>query len=203
MKGRFNWNRRTTESLKQAADFLKQAIEKDPHYALAYAGLAETYALFTAYSVGSTKDSMPQAKAAAQRALELDDSLAAPHATLGLYLIEYEWDRIGGEREFRAIELDPNYATARQWFATDVLAAAKRFDEALAELRRAEELDPLSPIIGTNLGNTLVNARAVMMRRWHNTNSRPKFCIRSPGFGRGLWLKRNVSGSHPRNAESI
>lgn len=160
LKGRFNWNRRTTESLKQAADFFKQAIGKDPNYALAYSGLAETYGLFSAYSVGLTKDSMPQAKASAQRALELDDSLAAPHATLGMYLIQYEWDRVGGEKEYRrAIELDPNYATAHQWFATDVHAAAKRFDEALAELRRAEELDPLSPIIGTNLGDTLVNAR--------------------------------------------
>jgi TolB-like protein/Tfp pilus assembly protein PilF len=160
LKGRFSWNKRTTVSLKQAADFFKQAIEKDPNYALAYSGLAETYALFTAYSVGSTKDSMPQAKAAAQRALELDDSLAAPHATLGAYLIQYELDRVGGEKEYRrAIEIDPNYATAHQWFATDVLASAKRFDEAIAELRRAEELDPLSPIIGTNLGDTLVNAR--------------------------------------------
>ena len=160
LKGRFNWNRRTTESLKQAADFFKQAIEKDPNYALAYSGLAETYALFSAYSVGLPKDSMPQAKAAAQRALELDDSLAAPHATLGAYLIQYEWDRVGGEKEYRrAIEMDPNYATARQWFASDVLASTKRFDEALMELRRAEELDPLSPIIGTNLGDTLVYAR--------------------------------------------
>jgi tetratricopeptide (TPR) repeat protein len=160
LRGRFNWNRRTTESLIQAADFFKQAIEKDPNYALAHSGLAETYGLFTAYSVALSKDSMPQAKAAAQRALELDDSLAAPHATLGMYLIQYEWDRVGGEREYRrAIEIDPNYATAHQWFATDVLSSTKRFDEALTELRRAEELDPLSPIIGTNLGDTLVNAR--------------------------------------------
>jgi tetratricopeptide (TPR) repeat protein len=92
--------------------------------------------------------------------LELDDSLAAPHATLGTYLIIYEWDRVGGEKEFRrAIELDPTYATAHQWFASEMLAAAKRFDEALTELRRAEELDPLSPIIGTNLGDVLVHAR--------------------------------------------
>jgi serine/threonine-protein kinase len=160
LKGRFHWNKRTTESLKQAADFFKQAIEKDPNYALAYSGLADTYALFADYSVGLTKDSMPQAKAAAQRALELDDSLAAPHATLGTYLIIYEWDRVGGEKEFRrAIELDPTYATAHQWFASEMLAAAKRFDEALTELRRAEELDPLSPIIGTNLGDVLVHAR--------------------------------------------
>ncbi len=160
LKGRFNWNRRTTESLIQAADFFKQAIEKDPNYALAYSSLSETYVLFSSYSVGSTKDSMPQAKAAAQRALELDASLAAPHVTLGAYLIQYEWDRVGGEREYRrAIEMDPNYPTAHQWFATDVHASAKRFDEALAELRRAEELDPLSPIIGTNLGDTFVYAR--------------------------------------------
>jgi len=103
---------------------------------------------------------MPQAKAAALRALELDDSLAEAHAALGAYLTEYEYDRVGGEMHYqRAIELNPNYATARQWFALDILASTKRFDEALAELKRAEVLDPLSPVIGTNLGDTLVYAR--------------------------------------------
>jgi eukaryotic-like serine/threonine-protein kinase len=160
LKGRFAWNKRTTVSLRQAAEFFKQAIEKDPNYALAYSGLAETYVLFSSYSVSSSSDSMPQAKAAAIRAMELDDLLAEPHAALGAYLSEYEWDLVGSEKEYRrAIELDPNYATAHQWLAGDVLAPSKRFDEALAEFRRAEELDPLSPIIGTNLGDTLVKVR--------------------------------------------
>src|SRR5437016_4528143 len=103
---------------------------------------------------------MPQAKAAALRALELDDSLAEAHAALAEYLNFFEWERVGSEKEFRrAIELDPNYPTAHQWFGNDLLVPLKRFDEALVELKRAEELDPLSPIIGTNLGDTLLNAR--------------------------------------------
>ena len=159
LKGRFVWNKRTGESLKQAIEFYKQAIEKDPNYALAYSGLAETYVLFSSYSVALPKDSMPQAKAAAQRALELDDSLAEAHTALAEYLNQYEFDRVGAEREFRrAIELNPNYATAHQWLG-NLLTALKRFDEALVELRRAEELDPLSPIIGSNLGDALLYAR--------------------------------------------
>jgi serine/threonine-protein kinase len=160
LKGRFSWNKRTIESLKQAADFYRQAIEEDPNYALAYSGLAETYALFSVWSVAMPRDSLPQAKSAALRALELDDSLAEPHVALGVYLIYYESDLYGGEKELRrAIELNPNYATAHQWLGSEALAPMKRFDEAIAEMRRAEELDPLSPIIGTRHGDILLFAR--------------------------------------------
>jgi tetratricopeptide (TPR) repeat protein len=156
LKGKFYWNKRTGESLKQAVDFYQQAIEKDPNYALAYSGLAETYVLFSSYDVATGADSMPQAKAAAQRALAIDDSLAEAHTALGFYLSNYEWDRPGSEKEYRrAIELKPGYATAHHWLGAD-LANVKRFDDSLVELRRAEELDPLSPIIGTNLGDTLL-----------------------------------------------
>nr|ART36321.1 C600 [uncultured bacterium] len=159
LKGKFHWNKRTGEALKQAAKFYNQAIEKDPGYALAYAGLAETYVLFSSYDVAAATDSMPQAKAAALRALEIDDSLAEAHTALGFYLSNYEWDRAGAEREYRrAIERKPNYATAHHWLGAD-LTSLKRFDEGLVELRRAEELDPLSRIIGTNLADTLVFAR--------------------------------------------
>ncbi|MEQ1924175.1 MAG: serine/threonine-protein kinase, partial [Pyrinomonadaceae bacterium] len=127
LKGRFNWNRRTSVLLKQAVDFFKQATEKDPNYALAYSGLAETYVLFPSWGIASSKESMPLAKAAALRALALDDSLAESHAALGAYLTEYEFDRAGGEEQYRrSIELNPNYATARQWFALDILASTKR-----------------------------------------------------------------------------
>ena len=116
MKGKFYWNKRTGESLKQAVEFYQQAIEKDPNYALAYSGLAETYVLFSSYDVAPANDSMPQAKAAALRALEIDDSLAEAHTALGFYLSNYEWDRAGSEKEYRrAIELKPNYATAHHW----------------------------------------------------------------------------------------
>ena len=159
LKGKFHWNKRTGEALKQAAEFYRQAIERDPNYALAYSGLAETYVLFSSYDVAPANDSMPQAKAAALRALEIDDSLAEAHTALGFYLSNYEWDRAGSEKEYRrAIELKPNYSTAHHWLGAD-LGNVKRFDESLAEMRRAEELDPLSPIIGTNLGDMLVLAR--------------------------------------------
>lgn len=160
LKGRFQWNKRTSESLKQAVEFYQQAIEKDPNYAAAYSGLAESYVLFTAYGVASSKDSMPQAKAAALRALEIDDSLAEAHTALGRYLNYYEWDRIGAEKAFRrAIELNPNYATAHDWLGAENLALRKRFDEALVSQRRAEELDPFSPSISANVGWTLFFAR--------------------------------------------
>jgi TolB-like protein/Tfp pilus assembly protein PilF len=159
LKGKFYWNKRTGESLKQAAELYRQAIEKDPNYALAYSGLAETYVLFSSYDVAPANDSMPQAKAAALRALAIDDSLAEAHNALGFYLSNYEWDRDGSEKEYRrAIELKPNYASAHHWLGAD-LVYVKRFDDSLVELRRGEELDPLSPIIGTNLGDTLVFAR--------------------------------------------
>src|SRR5882762_2950305 len=160
LKGRFYWNKRTTEALKQAAEFYRQAIEKDPNYALAYSGLAETYVLFSSYDVAPANDSMPQAKAAATRALELDDSLAEAHGALGRYLNYYEWDRVGAEKEFRrAIELNPNYATVHDWLGAENLALRKRFDEALVSQRRAEELDPFSLSISANVGWTLFFAR--------------------------------------------
>lgn len=138
-------------SLKQAVEFYRQAIEIDPNYALAYSGLAETYVLFSTYFTSSATGSMPQARAAAQRALQLDESLAEAHTALAEYrsLFEYDWE--GSEREFRrAIELNPNYATANQWLGSDNLVLRKRFDEAFASLKRAEELDPLSPVISMN-----------------------------------------------------
>jgi TolB-like protein/Tfp pilus assembly protein PilF len=159
LKGKFSWNKRTGAALKEAVDFYQQAIEKDPNYALAYSGLAETYVLFSSYDVAPGTDSMPQAKAAALRALAIDDSLAEAHTALGFYFSNYEWDRDASEKEYRrAIELNPNYATAHHWFGAD-LSNLKRFDDSIGELRRAEELDPLSPIIGTNLADMLIFAR--------------------------------------------
>ena len=159
LKGRYLWNQRTGESLKRATEAYNKAIEKDPGFALAYAALAETYVLFANYEVASPADSMPQSKAAALRALELDDSLAEAHSALGWYLCQYEFDWIGGEKEFRrAIELNPNYATAHQWLAS-VYAQTKRFDDAQAEIKRAADLDPLSPIIAVNVAFNLWEAR--------------------------------------------
>ena len=159
LQGRFIWNKRTGDALKRAVEFYKQAIEKDPSFALAYSGLAESYVLFSNYDVASPKDSMPQARAAAIRALELDDSLAEAHAALAWYLVQYEYDNVGAEKEFkRAIELNPKYGTARQWYA-QLLAQTKRFDEAQAEIQRAVEADPLSPVISFNVGWQLLIVR--------------------------------------------
>ena len=152
LKGRFSWNKRRSESLKQAVEFYNQAIEKDPGFALAFAALAETYVLFANYEVASPAESMPQAKAAALRALALDDSLAEAHSALGWYLCQYEYDWKSGEKELRrAIELNPNYATAHQWLSS-VLGQTKRSQDALAEIKRSADLDPLSPIIAVNVG---------------------------------------------------
>src|SRR6266404_9833 len=196
LKGKFYWNKRTGESLKQAAELYRQAIEKDPNYALAYSGLAETYVLFSSYDVAPANDSMPQSKAAALRALAIDDSLAEAHTALGFYLSNYEWDRDGSEKEYRrAIELKPNYATAHHWLGAD-LSNVKRFDDSLVELRRAEELDPLSPIIGTNLGDTLVFAR-----RYDEAIAQYKrTLVRDPGFGsahRALGWAYGLNGRYP------
>jgi TolB-like protein/Tfp pilus assembly protein PilF len=196
LKGKFYWNKRTGESLKQAAEFYRQAIEKDPNYALAYSGLAETYVLFSSYDVARADDSMPQAKAAALRALGINDSLAEAHNALGFYLSNYEWDRIGSEKEYRrAIELKPNYASAHHWLGAD-LSNLKRFDDSLVELRRAEELDPLSPIIGTNLGDMLVFAR-----RYDEAIAQYKrTLVSNPNFGyahRALGWAYGLKGMYP------
>jgi serine/threonine protein kinase/Tfp pilus assembly protein PilF len=156
LKGRFSWNKRTPESLKQAIGFYEQAIAKDPNYALAFSGLAETYVLFSFYGVAPAKESMPKAKAAIDRALAIDDSIAEAHAARGKYLAFFEFDRNGSEREFRrAIELNPNYATAYQWLGLDFLVLTRRFDEGIRELRRAGEIDPLSPVIGSDTASAL------------------------------------------------
>jgi serine/threonine-protein kinase len=160
LKGRYQWNKRTGESLKQAVEFFNQAVEKDPTYALAYSGLAESYVLFPNYSVAFPLDSMPKAKAAALRAIELDDSLAETHSALGIYYSTFAWNLVAAEKEFRrGIELNPNYADAHQQFGVECLTATGRFDEAIAESRRAEELDPVSTIISADFGTVLFRAR--------------------------------------------
>ena len=159
LKGRFYWNKRTPPDLQKAIPFFEQAIAKDPNYALAYSGLADTYALLTAYTSQPARQLMPKAKEAALKALVLDDTLAEAHASLAQITAYYDYDFVTAEREYRrAIELNSNYATAHQWLAEN-LAARKRPDEALAEIRRALELDPVSVIMNRIHGDILMSAR--------------------------------------------
>jgi len=159
LKGRFFWNKRTGADLRKAIDYFNHAIAKDPNYALAYVGLADCYDLLCEYSELSPKESYPKAKAAAVKALELDDTLGEAHASLAYSLINYEWDWRNAEREYqRAIQLNPNYATAHQWYA-ECLSILGRHSEAIAGIKRAQELDPLSLIINQGVGGKYLYAR--------------------------------------------
>jgi serine/threonine-protein kinase len=155
LQGRFYWNKRTANDLQKAVDYFNQAIERDAGYALAYAGLASTYALLPEYSGLPAKDFISKTEAAARKALELDATLAEPHAALGSIKYEYQWDWEGADKEFkRAIELDPNYPTNHHWYSNSLQEEGK-LEEALSEIRRAQELDPLSLIIHVNVGQVL------------------------------------------------
>jgi len=150
LKGRYQWNRQTEDSVRSSAEYFRQAIEKDPNYALAYAGLADAYSsLDEGYF--PPRDVMPKAKEAANRALQIDPSLAEAHTALGVVLTNFDWDWAGAEREFkRAIELNPNNAEAHHqygWLLNDV----GRIAEAKNEMQRAQQLDPLSLVIGADL----------------------------------------------------
>jgi eukaryotic-like serine/threonine-protein kinase len=158
--GRAEWNRRTPESLERAADYFRQAIARDSAFARAYAGLADAYALYAYYGVRSLpRDTgYARAKAAALRAIALDSTLAEPHASLNQILRYGYGDWAGSEREVkRAIALDPNYATAHQWFAEHLLSMG-RLPEAIARARMAVQLDPLAPVANNLLGVALLFA---------------------------------------------
>lgn len=157
LRGRYFWNRRTDEGLRQAIECFNTAIAADPDYGLAYAGLADTHILLAAFAYGAFRphDEWPRARAAAERALELDEQLAEAHTSLAFIRFRYDWDWSGAEQEFeRAIELNPHYATARHWYAY-FLSTRGRHEKALSEIRRAQEIDPLSPAIATGIGRFL------------------------------------------------
>jgi len=160
LKGRYFWNKRTADGLKVALAYFNQAIDEDPKYAPAYSGLADTYALLGdwQYSVMTPKEALPKAKAAAIKALELDSTLGEAHNSLAFCLDGFDWDLDSGGKEFRrAIELNPGYATAHHWYAWH-LSLLGRHEEAIAEMRKAENLDPLSLIINADLSELLVLA---------------------------------------------
>ncbi len=150
LKGRYYWNRRTAENIKKAIEQFKAATDRDPNYALAYAGLADCYVLLNQYAGTPMSETIPKAKAYAERAIAIDDQLAEPHSSLGS-VNEMSWQWTEAEREYkRAIELNPNYATGYHWYS-NFLKNLDRYDEAALMIKRAHEIDPLSSAISINL----------------------------------------------------
>jgi tetratricopeptide (TPR) repeat protein len=159
LRGRYYWNKRTAEGLKKAIEQFQQAIEKDPSYALAYAGLADAYTTLPGYSSTPASEVIQKAKAAVSRSIELDPNLAEAHASLANIMMGFDSDSTGAEKEFqRAIQLNPNYPSAHHWYAL-LLAFQGRSDEAKKEILRAQQLDPLSLIINRTVGDVFFWAR--------------------------------------------
>jgi DNA-binding winged helix-turn-helix (wHTH) protein/TolB-like protein/tetratricopeptide (TPR) repeat protein len=159
LKGRYFWNKRTGDAIKTGIDYFSQAVEADPDYALAYAGLAEAYVLLANYSDSTPQEAYSKARAATTKALKLNDRLAETHTALAYIKAGYDWDFAGAEREYqRALELNPNYPTAQNWYA-EFLGLMGRSTESITGMRRALELEPLSLMINVELGDMLLFAR--------------------------------------------
>ncbi|HEX6623743.1 MAG TPA: winged helix-turn-helix domain-containing protein [Pyrinomonadaceae bacterium] len=199
LKGRFFWNKRTDAGLRKSIEHFERAIARDPDYALAYAGLADSYAVFNLYSPAQLKDASPRAKEAAAHALALDDTLAEAHATLGLLKQQYDFDWPGAEREYRrAIELDPNYATAYQYYA-EHLALLGRTEESVAQIRRARDLDPLSLIINTEMGFPYLCAR-----RWDEALEHYRHALEmDPSFHLAIYFSARAHAQQGRLDEAV
>jgi Tol biopolymer transport system component/serine/threonine protein kinase len=162
LKGRYCWNKRTDQDVKKAIEYFKKAIDADPAYALPYVGLADAYIVLGSFGIATLapKEAFPKARQAAERALEIDDTLAEAHAALAYCLGNYDWNWTLCEREFkRALELNPGYATAHHWYGFTYLSAMGRLDEAIAEVKKANDLDPLALPVSSNIGLLLYIAR--------------------------------------------
>ena len=198
LRGRSHWGKRSGDNLPKAVDYFKQAIALDPNYALAYAGLADTYILLPAYTSSSTRDTLGLAKAAALKALELDEKSAEAHNALAQVMF-IETDFAASIREFdRAIALNPNYATAHHWFGTGPLQALQRFEDSIREGFRAIELDPLSPIMRADQGNNFLAANRydeaiVQFRKAIQLD--PSFGYAHFNLGSALLLKQDFNGA--------
>jgi len=159
LKGRYHWNKRTQEGLRKSIEYFTEALEKDPTYAQAYAGMADSYNTLARFNFLRPQEAYPKARAAVTKALEVDETLAEAHSSLAVVKMDYEWDLPGAEREFkRAIELNPSYPSAHQWYGL-LLMSRGQTEEALAETKRAQQLDPLSLIVDMGLGGLYIYAR--------------------------------------------
>jgi TolB-like protein/DNA-binding winged helix-turn-helix (wHTH) protein len=196
LKGRYFWNKRTAEGLTKAVEYFGQAIANDNAYAQAYAGLADSYALLgnSDFAVMSPGEAYPKAKTAAMKALELNDSLGEAHASLAFCMGLFEWDWDAAEKEYsRAIALNPGYATAHQWYGLQ-LSLLGRFDEAIAEMRKAESLDPLSLIISADVADVLFAARRYdesIQQSRKVIEMDPEFAIAHYELGQALTQKKS------------
>jgi serine/threonine protein kinase len=193
LKGRYYWNKQTFPDITTAISYFNQAIAKERGYALAYSGLADAYSVLSYYG-GTPSENYPKSNAAARKALELDGALAHPHAILGSNEMEYDWDFAGGEAEYKkAFQLDPNDATAHQWYAFDIGLIGGGEREASAEANRAYQLDPLSPDIGVEGGLIHIRARQyneaiVVCKKVANEN--PTFAAAHICLAHANWGKR-------------
>jgi TolB-like protein len=160
LKGRYHWNKRTDEAVARGIDYLEKAIALDPGYALAHAGLADCHIVHAKFGAAIPREAMPRARAAARRALALDPTLAEPHVSLGSIAAIFDWDWSASEEHFRkALDLNPGYATAHQWYAHDLLAGVGRLEEAEAALEQARDCDPLSLVILASSAENMVMQR--------------------------------------------
>ena len=195
LRGVYFWNKRTEQDLEKSIEYFHQAVQRDPRYALPYAGLANAYN-FLGSSHLFPREAYPKAYAAALRALELDETLGEAHAALGYYKAAYEWDLLGADRELqRAIELNPGYALAHVWRADSVLSKLERHAEALAELDRARELDPTSLMVSDQRGWVLYMARRYneAIEQFHKTlELEPRFAHAHCWLGRAYLQKGMV-----------
>jgi serine/threonine protein kinase len=194
LKGRYYWNKQTSADFITAISYFNQAISKDPGYALAYVGLADGYGALTGFAGGSPSENYPKSNAAARKALELDATLAYPHAVLGSNYMEYDWDFAGGEAEYKkALELDPSDAGAHWLYAFDLAMLGGREQEAVAEINRAHQLDPMSAVISAWAGVIHIKARrfdeAIAVCK-KVANEIPTFAVVRSYLAQAYWGKR-------------
>jgi TolB-like protein/Tfp pilus assembly protein PilF len=195
LRGRYYWNKRTAEAIRKATGEFQEAIERDPNYALAHAGLADCYLLLEQYTGAPGSEILPKARAAAARALQIDESLAEAHTSMA-HVHEQAWEWAEAEKEYkRAISLNPNYPTAHQWYQ-NYLRTTGRFDEALAEIKRAQRLDPLSPILRVNLATVYLrmgNLELAMVEAKRLVELDPTFALAHEPLGKVFIKQRKYS----------
>ncbi len=196
LQGRYFWSKRSAANLRKSIDYFNQAIAQDPNYALAYAGLAQAWMVLPAYNGGAPVECKPHAEAAARKALSLDETLSDAVAVLASIKAEYDFDFPNARAEYeRAIQLNPNDATARHWFSTDCLATTGDHVSELAEMQRAAELDPLSLVINTNLGNAYLHNNRLdeAIAQFHKAiEMDPNFYFAQWSYGLALMLQKQI-----------